>query len=815
MLIIGALAALAAIPKAVWIAVGTLAVIGVAAFVYRQSKKSLGSSAAVQDDVPPIQATIATARAVASAPNRPSPASVPAPSGQFVEDGVPVVMARAPNRLPIAPARRFVEDAAPVSAVAVPQVASPSFRVPSAPMGFGAATWVPVRQPVIVAGVTIPGGMVYVGTSLKTALGDNDPCLIDPSKSVAVRGDYTERQMGYWPSYAEISPSARRAYLNWLAGGREDPDADIGYVFLYFYGLERRAIIDAAKDKDEAARADLSAIAQEIRRLVAVYSDKSNSFRRYANELLDWVSLADNPLKLYERPVPSFTKTFELPLYVRLALGQAALNHAPLPAPLALAWVKLDPAVYLRTPAMRCGEQFTQLFFCKYAEAFGAGLALPCNRTKLKFVYRPASSGFRGYSELSMTFGDTPDVTVLTAPRKQLQKLVEVATKELEPFSRFVGKNPDGKSSLEGVLLLPATLWPESALRSVQALKARVAGGTVATLFHELLASLDSKSILTKDRTLALARELESMHIGFEPDVLSGAKPPKPDDAVVLFGLVQGEATARSGPKYQAAVLTLQLASAIASADGEFSDKEIGHLRDQIESWIHLAPGQRRRLMAHVRLLMSTPVTLTSLKRKLEPLDAAARESIAAFLATVAHSDGTVSPAEIKMLEKVYKALGVDPKKVFSDVHAVASGTKPTPAAMGAARDAGFTLDRARIAALQQDTEKVSALLASIFKEDEVTTAIAPEPDDDTETAESPTGILGLDEVHTALARMLLSRPEWSRDELLAVAADLDLMLDGALERINEASFDAHDMALVEGEDPVTVSAEILEKINS
>ena len=32
-------------------------------------------------------------------------------------------------------------------------------------------------------------------------------------------------------------------------------------------------------------------------------------------------------------------------------------------------------------------------------------------------------------------------------------------------------------------------------------------------------------------------------------------------------------------------------------------------------------------------------------------------------MATVAQSDGAVSPAEVKMLERVYKALGVEPKR--------------------------------------------------------------------------------------------------------------------------------------------------------
>jgi hypothetical protein len=210
---------------------------------------------------------------------------------------------------------------------------------------------------------------------------------------------------------------------------------------------------------------------------------------------------------------------------------------------------------------------------------------------------------------------------------------------------------------------------------------------------------------------------------------------------------------------------------------------------------------------------MDAPVTLMSLKKKLEPLDTDAKETIATFMATVAQSDGTVTPVEVKMLEKVYKALGVEPKKVFSDVHAVASGGKPGEMVKGAS--SGFQLDPARIAALQQDTAKVSALLANIFKEDEVvapTPAIEPEEPMEVDAA---TAMLGLDEAHSSLARMLLSRPHWSREELQDVASDLDLMLDGALERINEAAFDTHDIPFTEGDDPVDVNTEILEKLEA
>jgi uncharacterized tellurite resistance protein B-like protein len=784
-ILIGAVALLAAIPKEVWIGVAVLTGIGIAVYLYSKSKSSPPSS--VEDDVPTAAPRrIATDSATAS-----------------LVSTSPLARSSSPVE-PVSNAAKRRED--------------PGFRVPATPRGVGAASWIPLGQSIDVGGLTIPGGLVYVGTKLPTPSGANDPCLIDPTKPVARQGDYTERQMGYWPSYSEISAGARRAYLNWLAGGRKDPQADVGYVFLFFYGLERRAIIDAAKD--DAAKAAWPAIASELRRLLAIYGEKSGSFRGYASALLDWVELAEHPARLYEKPVPAFPRTYELPLYLRLALGQAAVDGAPVPAHLALAWARLEPNISLRTPATRCAEEFERLFAMRYAEAFGAGMVIPRNRTKLKLVYRPASAGFRGYDELKLTFRETPDVTVLTAPVKKLQDVVEAATKPLEPFSRLVGKSPEAKESLEALLQLPAPLWPDSAKKTLQGLKTRIGEGMIAMPFQDLLTSLGAKTAFTKDKTISLVRVLESANVGLEPDVLAGAKAPKPEEKVVLFALPPSEQQSRANGPYLAAALTLQLASAVASADGEFGTKEMSHLRETVLSWSHLTPSQTRRLLAHLRLLMQAPASLTSLKKRFEPLDLSIKETIAAFMATVAQSDGVVSPTEVKMLEKVYKALGVDSKKVFSDVHAVAAGVTPTAATVAKVEESGFKLDPARVAALQRDTEKVSALLANIFTEaqeraDEAAAeSVELEPEaEPTESTGAAKGLLGLDEAHSALARMMLSRPQWSREELLDVAADLDLMLDGALERINEAAFDAHDMALFEGDDPVTVNAEILEKV--
>lgn len=782
--IMGLLVLLTAVPREIWVGVGVLVVVGVGISFYFKSKGN---------------AQIASQEA-----DRPT-AAAPPPKSRVTIAPSSVARSREPNS--------FSNVQQPVPVVPRRAVLAPSFRIPAAPQYFGSAVWIPQGEVVEVGGISIPGGLVYVGTSLPTPMSGNDPCLIDPSKPIASQGNYTERQMGYWPSYSEISPSARRAYLNWLAGGRRDPEADVGYVFIFFYGLERRAILDASKD--EAAQADWPAIGAELRRLLDIYGTNSGSFQRYASSLLDWVSLAEHPTKAYLKPIPNFPRTYDLPLYIRVALGQAAIDGVPVPAQLALAWVRLDPAVRLRTPATRCVEEFDKLFVSRYHEAFGQGLTLPRNKTKIKLVYRPASAGFRGYQELSLSFGDTPDVTVLTGPINKLRQIVEAVTKELDPFSRYVGRNPDDRDALEGLLKLPVMLWPEDAQKILRTLKARMGEGMIMLSFQELLDGLKANTTPTRGPMLALARALESVNIGIEPDILGGAKLPKSDEDVVLFAVSPGEAVSRSAPAYQAAVLTLDLASAVAAADGEFSIQEVGHLRAQVRSWSHLVPGQIRRLLAHLRLLMTTPASLPALRTKLESLDTGAKETIAAFMAVVAQSDGHVSPAEVKMLEKIYKALDIEPSKVFSDVHALAVGAKPAATAAIEADETGLKLDPARIAALQKDTEAVSVLLSEIFREENLPEPVPVESEPEVDEEAPPSGLLGLDEAHSALARLLLSRPEWSREELSDAVSDLDLMFDGAIEMLNEAAYDLYDMPFTEGEEVVVVNPELLEELEA
>ncbi|WP_338039712.1 TerB N-terminal domain-containing protein [Luteibacter jiangsuensis] len=725
--------------------------------------------------------------------------------------GVPPLPPDPPVPLPPPAVTRSVDDELVRHVVEAPEHVEilPS-KLPPAPVSAQRPRWIGFHEVVSLADITLTGGGFYFGRSTTSSIGV-DACVIDTRQPVATKGDITQGPEEYWPNYAQLTPHQRRGYFTWLSSGRSQPECSIGFVFLYFYGLERRVIVDG--EKMPGARAEWPDIAEEIRRLLSIYGDCSPSFRRCASNLLEWIELSNASKKLYAISPPHFPPAYEVPIYLRLALGQAAVDRVPVPAELALAWVRHSPTIRLRTPATRCPVEFESLFTLRYHEVFGAGLSLPRNKTKLKFVYRPANYGVQT-ANLTLSFGDVPDVTVLTGPNRKLQELVDQCTDELSGYSRVIGRNPEASNTLDGLIHLPRVLWPEAARQRVQELASRIDGyGNTMTLEDFLDALGGTTQNITREKLSNVAELLGEHGLGLEPDVTAGARVPSAKSPVVVFRVPPDIRHQEDPGRYHVSQLTLQLASAVARADGVFSDDEAAHLNREIAAWAHLSPHDIARLHAHLEWLRRVPVTLTSLKAKLEPLPTSTREALAASMATLTQADGNVSPDELIFLEKVYKALGVDAKRVFTDVHTSAPGTPARPTAS----KPGFALDHERVAALQRDTDRVSALLADIFKEDSDADPVLPmlPAEEDEDPTQATEGLWDLDEDHSSLARLLLTRPQWARSELEDAASDLGLMLDGALERINEACLDVHDIPLVEGDDPLEVSVEIMEIIEA
>ncbi|WP_235810190.1 TerB N-terminal domain-containing protein, partial [Pseudomonas cannabina] len=142
---------------------------------------------------------------------------------------------------------------------------SSSFNIPKATDRPLTARWLRPGEPVTIAGSTLPGGMLYIGTE-HAEYRQSEPSFIDTSLPIASSSAHpAARLVFYWSTYKDLEPEARRGYLQWLAGGRCDPEVPNGYGFMFFHGLERRVLIDTLSEAD--AREDTPLIEEEINRL--------------------------------------------------------------------------------------------------------------------------------------------------------------------------------------------------------------------------------------------------------------------------------------------------------------------------------------------------------------------------------------------------------------------------------------------------------------------------------------------------------------------------------------------------------------------
>lgn len=83
--------------------------------------------------------------------------------------------------------------------------------------------------------------------------------------------------LGYWPSYSEMTPAQRYQYLLWLTD--IDKDIPIGYVFTFFYGLERHIF-----------NGNILPAVKMISRLKK-YHFSSKSFNSYSNRAIVYSAL--------------------------------------------------------------------------------------------------------------------------------------------------------------------------------------------------------------------------------------------------------------------------------------------------------------------------------------------------------------------------------------------------------------------------------------------------------------------------------------------------------------------------------------------
>lgn len=673
--------------------------------------------------------------------------------------------------------------------------------------------WIKPGESITIKAQKFSSGNFYFGGKLNSLDGyGTEASLVDDLLKIENKpSTFEDESLGYWPKFISLTPKGRGAFLSWLSGNRSDPETPLGYVFIYFYGLERRITVDSihqAVDDEE-----FKSLFEEILRLKGIYGS-SGSFSNYSTRLLEFMYLLRPQVVSH----PELEKSPQRDsLLFKHRLATTVSEEKPVSVELALAWIWFYPDYNLKKPALRCRYEFNQMFTLLYSKKYGEGIVVKPNKTRLKIEYHPASSSLRG---ISFPQKDLPDPSNLKGPTNKLIAIADKCTAELDAYSRYLAKSDTSRTDIEAVLLLPDELdglgytlglgkfkkWADDAISTKNGL-------VNVEEFWTYTKSPLPASINKKEAEL-IQNFAQKANYGLAPDRRYHHAKTSADGKLVLFPEGHGKYFEPS-KAFNEMGMVLRLGAMVATIDSHVGQAELNSLTQIIDHDTNLSSTEKRSLHAYLVWRLNTPSNVTGLKARVELLGKTEKAAISRILVGVAIADGKIDPKEIKQLEKLYTLLGFDKALVTGDLHGMLSSKASVRPVSSQSESisptaTSYQLDESILAIHESETKDVQSMLGAIFVENESTN----EPDKSVVEASAMNEESGIDNQHYCLFESLIRKDKWSREEVNILCHNSGLMVSGALETINDWSSDKVDAAVFEEDgDTIYVDQEIVEEI--
>ncbi len=711
--------------------------------------------------------------------------------------------------------------------------------------------WLGPGKALCVHDFPLKDALVYVGQDLPSLRDAQhlDPCLIQPSLAIESASIQPSVSFSRILSYQSLSPSQRGCYLHWLSSGRNAPEIDSAYLYLYLYGLERRLLTDVIQNVPDQQRSleDFMALHLELERLQSLYGSTHDDLWNRLHPLINLCqvqmarvcqpetllailpqethhSLALNSLALNSLALNS--------LALNVAIENCIRDNSPLPVTLFWAWYQRSSlAMTLKTPAKRCGPELGSLLALN-ADMRSLIIEDAASLPQISIDYLPVSNAF-GAPPAAINIAQTLDLSACEDLLSRFQPLVDDCTEVLDGYSRLLGRSPEAAGTPAAVTLLPAELvlpYGNETVRQLDqwitqqfmqaSLKDRDWVSISGQAFLELWPTQKEGKLLKKEAEL-LAQFLEKLGVGMEPDVRFGGKVPAPQQNWILFWM--GDTMSSLSHFYSSAIAWVDLMIHFRGHQNEapIPSPAWDRLAVRLTEHFKISRPELTRVKAHAQWRHAQPAhwhpLLASIKKLSPEFLGCLQDGFTEFLdqhpefrpqhpeqqvELNAWLGGTLAPP-LSPLRRI-SASSLDAVEVQAEEPAL----KSEPLALN------FDLIQQR----QQDSREASLILTEIFAEDSaevLAESIAETPEAQMLATEDmgQAKDLGLDQTHLQLLQILGQKTVWNRQDLESLATERGLMLDGALENINDVAFEQCDEALAEGEDPIEINPEVFEEL--
>jgi tellurite resistance protein len=634
-----------------------------------------------------------------------------------------------------------------------------------------------------------------------------NPSTILAQVRVGQSSSYTDP--GYWPSYYRLSPDQRAGYLDWLAGGRINPQVPMGYVFIYFYGLEWRALIE---------QKDHQPICREIMRLHRVYG-ANNSFHSYAGSLLGHILLSHARIEADASIIAAFAshphKRFPA------ALLEGVLYHYR-DKGLPFDWIW-----YVAQHVKGCSNgtvqklaphEFRILLDKRYREAYPTGLVLPVPTQTVALPYHWAMGSSPMGTKTTSCYGYLSHGSLWDP----IVALWQQVTAELKAFARTKSKP---MSTLAAFNALPGDLrsgqtHPEQARWDAWYQEAADDHGYVVTTIGDLALQAGIPSEPGGRFKSASLRQLyallDGVGMSMEPDPRLGGSSITAKTQRVVYSSEHGHS--HPGFGYQCLRLLTEVCLSVAATQGALSDEKWSQLLVHLDPNHVLTPGDTERLRAFSYYYTHCDqARRTMTKARFAQLKPQQREGVAGLVVTIALADGVISADEQKALERIYKVLGLSKDRLAELVQASTDVAKPH----------ALDINWAAVAKLQAETAQVQGLLAEALKgsswdsddgsdtghapaKGESAPPTAPERPAAASASADAQRFPDLDPRYAAVLMAITDHDELAQEAFHAACKAQSLMPAGVLDRVNEWAQEHLGDDLIIGEGPYTLQRHLL-----
>lgn len=639
-------------------------------------------------------------------------------------------------------------------------------------------------------------GPIWVGPLTKREE-ECEPAVIDRSQPVTTAE--TVPTLDHWPNYSLIDTDQRNRYLEWLSGSRSEID-DLGYLFIYFYGFERYVVRGAGNEALSLREMNLKDIVSEIHRLRRVFP-ASKSFDSYSNQLLDLIYILYWGELIDERKA---TFPNRHAIASRYAISKIAnQQNELLDADWALHWI-LGHGSARNTKLVRDQYPVLRLLFkAAYLRATDGGMKVPRCRRILKIHPAMASRGLEKYGIVDAP-KDWRDSWELNTPLKQLEAILD----EVMPFLKTLGKAV-AKKNISGILVAWPKSIPYDSVPKLKQLSSSVEAYVKSSRMTEVssiakLLGIDLDGPVTHSELKRIASALESLGFCLVPDPELTSAKIRSDEGVVCFN---GERPKELSSEGASIALTCRLGVLLLSV-GE----SIHHAGDEILRRIIKAHSnliERSYLDHYLSWRLRYPPSTAGVKKQVGGLSVEQKHEIARLLIDIALSEGAISTIQLTQLENLFQQLGLECSLVSDFLHQSVSSIEAKEKTLNTKdHGKGVLLDSAALERHDESTREVQAVLGGILGEGSGGEA---DHNESVELVQSDVWHQGrLDSSHDALAKWLVTKDTWPLSSVSEKCAELGILVEGALDAINEASFESLGDSLIDPGDPVEVFRDVL-----